>query len=67
MLLCDRFYRCVQINPDTIHESMIVKYFYRLLLTVTLTLCKLCINYGPVRSFPTSPVWPVYLIVTILL
>jgi hypothetical protein len=25
-----------------------------LLLTVTLTLCKLYINYGPVQSFPTN-------------
>src|SRR5580692_8975575 len=39
-------------NLDTIHECMIVKHFYRkFLLTVTLTLCKLCINYSPVQSF----------------
>src|SRR5580692_6027052 len=39
-------------NLDTIHECMIVKHFYRkFLLTVILILCKLYINYGPVRSF----------------
>ena len=54
MLLGDEFYKRVQINSDIIHQCMIVKHFYRkfpLLLTVTLTLCKLCINYSPVWSF----------------
>ena len=54
MLLCDKFYKRVQINSDIIHEYMIVKYFYckfALFLTVTLTLCKLCINYSLVQSF----------------